>query len=177
VTSSASRDAGPSKADAKQWQKYQKSAKTSGTGQKGAPGTADAPKNATGSRARTPGGQIAANKLKRALRLAAKTRNAATTLRKVARVGKAGVLGTVAAAGLSSTNTADGTLKAAQKRGDTKKTYAKDEKKAKAAVAQRKKADARKPARESFDNAFRDARRAGVKTFTWRGKKYTTKMK
>jgi hypothetical protein len=29
----------------------------------------------------------------------------------------------------------------------------------------------------SFDDAFRDARRAKVKTFTWRGKKYTTEMK
>jgi hypothetical protein len=29
----------------------------------------------------------------------------------------------------------------------------------------------------SFDDAFRDARRAKVKTFTWRGKKYTTDMK
>jgi hypothetical protein len=29
----------------------------------------------------------------------------------------------------------------------------------------------------SFDDAFKDARRAKVKTFTWRGKKYTTEMK
>jgi hypothetical protein len=30
---------------------------------------------------------------------------------------------------------------------------------------------------KSFDSAFKDARRAKVSTFTWRGKKYTTKMK
>ena len=29
----------------------------------------------------------------------------------------------------------------------------------------------------SFDDAFKDARRAKVKSFTWRGKKYTTEMK
>ncbi len=29
----------------------------------------------------------------------------------------------------------------------------------------------------SFDDAFADARKAGVKTFTWRGRQYTTKMK
>jgi hypothetical protein len=30
---------------------------------------------------------------------------------------------------------------------------------------------------KSFDDAFKDARRAKVSTFTWRGKKYTTEMK
>jgi hypothetical protein len=29
----------------------------------------------------------------------------------------------------------------------------------------------------SFDDAFADARKAGVETFTWKGRKYTTKMK
>lgn len=29
----------------------------------------------------------------------------------------------------------------------------------------------------SFDDAFADARKAGVETFSWRGRKYTTKMK
>jgi hypothetical protein len=29
----------------------------------------------------------------------------------------------------------------------------------------------------SFDDAFADARKAGVKTFTWRGRQYTTEMK
>lgn len=31
--------------------------------------------------------------------------------------------------------------------------------------------------KKSFDDAFRTARKSGAKTFTWRGKKYTTKMK
>jgi hypothetical protein len=30
---------------------------------------------------------------------------------------------------------------------------------------------------EQFDNAFRQARKAGQKTFTWNGKRYTTEMK
>jgi hypothetical protein len=30
---------------------------------------------------------------------------------------------------------------------------------------------------KSFDDAFKDARRAKVGSFTWRGKKYTTEMK
>ena len=30
---------------------------------------------------------------------------------------------------------------------------------------------------EQFDNAFRAARKAGQKTFTWNGKRYTTEMK
>jgi hypothetical protein len=35
----------------------------------------------------------------------------------------------------------------------------------------------RKAAASNFDQAFAKARKAGKKTFTWRGKKYTTKMK
>jgi hypothetical protein len=46
-------------------------------------------------------------------------------------------------------------------------------------AAQEKRAKAQNAARkgDSFDDAFKDARRAKVKTFTWRGKKYTTEMK
>jgi hypothetical protein len=36
---------------------------------------------------------------------------------------------------------------------------------------------ARKAAASNFDQAFAKARREGKKTFTWRGKKYTTKLK
>lgn len=35
----------------------------------------------------------------------------------------------------------------------------------------------RKAAASNFDQAFAKARKAGKKTFTWRGKRYTTKMK
>jgi hypothetical protein len=55
------------------------------------------------------------------------------------------------------------------------------ERKARQALTARKKAAGSKEATPntaaSFDDAFRDARRAKVKTFTWRGKKYTTEMK
>ena len=55
------------------------------------------------------------------------------------------------------------------------------EKKAREKLAARKKAAGSSAATPntaaSFDDAFKDARRAKVKTFTWRGKKYTTEMK
>jgi translation initiation factor IF-2 len=55
------------------------------------------------------------------------------------------------------------------------------ETKARQSLTARKKATGSKEATPntaaSFDDAFRDARRAKVKTFTWRGKKYTTEMK
>jgi hypothetical protein len=55
------------------------------------------------------------------------------------------------------------------------------ERKARQALTARKKATGSKEATPntaaSFDDAFKDARRAKVKTFTWRGKKYTTEMK
>jgi hypothetical protein len=55
------------------------------------------------------------------------------------------------------------------------------ERKARQSLAARKKATGSKEATPntaaSFDDAFKDARRAKVKTFTWRGKKYTTEMK
>jgi hypothetical protein len=46
-------------------------------------------------------------------------------------------------------------------------------------AAQEKRARQKNAARKdsSFDSAFKDARRAKVSTFTWRGKKYTTAMK
>lgn len=59
--------------------------------------------------------------------------------------------------------------------------YAAQEKKAREKLASRKKAAGSSAATPntaaSFDDAFRDARRAKVSTFTWRGKKYTTQMK
>jgi hypothetical protein len=55
------------------------------------------------------------------------------------------------------------------------------ERKARQSLAARKKAagsaQATPNTAASFDDAFRDARRAKVKAFTWRGKKYTTEMK
>ena len=62
-----------------------------------------------------------------------------------------------------------------------RKDFAAQETKARQALTARKKATGSKEATPntaaSFDDAFKDARRAKVKTFTWRGKKYTTEMK
>ena len=84
-----------------------------------------------------------------------------------------------AAAGLQAYNTGDGTLTAAKNRGDlNKRRQPSPEEKAQAKreeqTARAKNAKRKAP---SFDDAFRDARRAKVKTFTWRGKQYTTEMK
>lgn len=91
--------------------------------------------------------------------------------------------GGAAVAGLQAYNTGDGTLDAAKKRGDLNKrrkptaqeakSYAAAEAKARAANAKRKASAASKSA-AAFDDAFRSARKAGAKTFTWNGKKYTT---
>jgi hypothetical protein len=62
-----------------------------------------------------------------------------------------------------------------------RKDFAAQETKARQALTARKKATGSKEATPntaaSFDDAFKDARRAKVKSFTWRGKKYTTEMK
>ncbi len=79
--------------------------------------------------------------------------------------------------GLTARNTAPGTIssvepgrarriEAMQRSG---KQWAAQEQKARAANAKR--------GASSFDDAFRSARKAGVKTFTWKGKQYTTKKK
>ena len=83
--------------------------------------------------------------------------------------------------------TAKGTLSAGGVQGPVmpkrlkEQGYAAQEKKARQSLAARKKATGSKEATPktaaSFDDAFKDARRAKVKTFTWRGKKYTTEMK
>lgn len=116
------------------------------------------------------GAKAASKAMEAKLKQAAAKRTAAGGL-------KGGVKAAVFMEGLTSRNTGDGTLDAARKRGDLKKTYAQDEAKARAKNAARRQADAKKSAAASFDEAFRDARRAKAKTFTWRGKKYTTEMK
>jgi hypothetical protein len=83
--------------------------------------------------------------------------------------------------------TAKGTLSAGGAQGPAmpkrleQQGLAAQERKARQALTARKKAAGSKEATPntaaSFDDAFRDARRAKVKTFTWRGKKYTTEMK
>jgi hypothetical protein len=83
--------------------------------------------------------------------------------------------------------TAKGTLSAGGAQGPAmpkrleQQGLAAQETKARKALTARKKATGSKEATPntaaSFDDAFKDARRAKVKTFTWRGKKYTTEMK
>jgi hypothetical protein len=83
--------------------------------------------------------------------------------------------------------TAKGTLSAGGAQGPAMpkrlklRGLAAQERRARKALDARKKAAGSKEATPntaaSFDDAFRDARRAKVKTFTWRGKKYTTEMK
>ena len=165
---------GPTRADANKWQQYQQSARTSGTGAKGAPGTKDAPRNATGTGARNPRSNVASANMRRTLRNSAAMRNAA----KVAQVAGA-VRGASPAAvayeTLKARPTAAGTVTAAQSgRAPSRFANARD-----AAV---KKASAIKGSpvvgpRKSFDDTFRDARKAGKSTFTWKGKKYNTKVK
>jgi hypothetical protein len=72
-------------------------------------------------------------------------------------------------------STAKGTVSAGGAQGPTLPKRLKEQ----GYAAQEKKAREKNAARKgtSFDDAFRDARRAKVKTFTWRGKKYTTDMK
>jgi hypothetical protein len=84
-----------------------------------------------------------------------------------------------AAAGLQAYNTADGTLTAAKKRGDLNKRRQPSPQEKAQANREEQTARAKNSQRKghSFDDAFRDARRAKAKTFTWRGKQYTTEMK
>ena len=70
-----------------------------------------------------------------------------------------------AVAGLQSYNTADGTLKAALKRGDYKPQQGP------------RNPDQGLTKAGSFDKAFARARKSGEKEFTWNQKRYTTKLK
>jgi hypothetical protein len=74
--------------------------------------------------------------------------------------------GGVAAAVMAPRPAGDGTLSAAMKRGDYKPKQGPSPKTTQASFN-----------KKSFDQAFKSARTSGAKTFTWRGKKYTTEMK
>jgi hypothetical protein len=80
---------------------------------------------------------------------------------------KGGIHGEIVAETLQARNTADGTLTAARKRGDYKPMQGPAAPKTTQSSFNKK----------SFNDAFRTARKSGAKTFTWRGKKYTTEMK
>ena len=81
-------------------------------------------------------------------------------------VAKGGLKGQIVAETLQARNTADGTLTAARKRGDYKPMQGPKSSTTQSSFN-----------KKSFNDAFRTARKSGAKTFTWRGKKYTTEMK
>ena len=85
--------------------------------------------------------------------------------RAAAGAGRLGAQAAVVAATLNARNTADGTLTAAQRRGDY------NPRTGPAVPANRTQAAFDK---KDFNSAFGRAREAGKKTFTWRGKRYTT---
>jgi hypothetical protein len=72
--------------------------------------------------------------------------------------------------GIKADNTATGTLEEAKKKYGAK---AMPQKQGPAAPGTTQSSFNKK----SFNDAFRTARKSGAKTFTWRGKKYTTEMK
>lgn len=168
VTTSAARDAGPTKADAQKWQSYQQSARTSGKGPvKGAPGTAGAPTNARPV-VRTAASNVASARMRGALRGAAAGRAAATGAARLLGAAKATNLAGIAAETLKARPLASGTLTSAMKRGDYKPRQG---------PAVPKRLTQGGMDKGSFDSAFKASRTAGKKTFSWRGKKYNTKMK
>jgi hypothetical protein len=93
------------------------------------------------------------------LKAARTARNVAGTLKGLARGG-------VAAAALQARPAADGTLKAAMKRGDYKPKQGPNPSTTTGSFN-----------KKTFDQVFKAARSSGANQFTWRGKKYTTKMK
>jgi hypothetical protein len=90
----------------------------------------------------------------------------ARALRRASGLGRAGVLGAVAAETLKARPAADGTLTAAMKRGDYKPKQGPD-------VPTRMTQGGLD--KGSFNSAFKVSRASGKKTFSWRGKKYNTK--
>jgi len=106
------------------------------------------------------------------LKAARTARNVAGTLKGLARGG-------AAAAVLQARNTAPGTITAAQGgRAPSRFANARDLAMQKAkAIKGSPVVGAKKSTAGQFDSAFKAARSAGKSTFTWRGKKYTTKMK
>lgn len=71
-----------------------------------------------------------------------------------------------AAEGLTARNTAAGTLSAALKKGDYKPKQGPSPKTTQSSFN-----------KKTFDQAFKAARTSGAKEFTWRGKRYNTKLK
>jgi hypothetical protein len=128
----------------------------------------------------SPGAQARAQAQGKAVRRAAETRRVAraTSQRMENRLKASQALRTIKegaglasrggafAAGIQAYNTTDGTLSAALRRGDYKPKQGPKPSTTQSSFN-----------RKTFDQAFKAARTSGAKVFTWRGKKYTTKMK
>jgi hypothetical protein len=155
---------GPNRADAAPWKKLNESAKTSGKGPvKGAPGTTGAPTNAKPV-SRSAAGKNASTRMKRVLQKSAATRTAAGRAAAGGAVAKAGAVGAAAAVGINAGKVADGTLKGKPQ----KRNYG--------PPAPKAKAKSTGYAKGSFNDAFKRARTADKKSFTWKGKKYAVKL-
>ncbi len=90
----------------------------------------------------------------------------AGALKSASSVAKMASRGGAVAAGLQAYNTGKATLTDAMKRGDYKPKQ-----------GPMPKATASSFNKKTFDQAFKAARTSGAKEFTWRGKRYNTKMK
>lgn len=94
---------------------------------------------------------------------------AAQTARDVAGVVKSLTRGGAVAAGLKATNTAKGTLSEARQKYGAKAMPQKQGPSQKTTQSSFNK--------KTFDQAFKAARTSGAKEFTWRGKRYNTKLR
>lgn len=128
-----------------------------------APGTSGATRNATPTGPRNPQSQIASARMRNTLRNSAALRNAAKIAQTVGAI-RGMSPAAIAYETLKARPLADGTLKG-------KPTGAKQ------GPAVPKRLTQAGINKGSFDDAFRNARKAGKKEFSWRGKRYNTKMK
>lgn len=127
------------------------------TGRAGRPAPSGSAKITAGKGSLVPGGSFKAPSIPKppaAVKAASKGTSSASKL------GKAGVLGAVAAAGINAGKVADGTLKGKPMR------------KPSGAPSSKEKATA-----ADFGKSFKKARSEGSKVFMYRGKRYTTKRK
>jgi hypothetical protein len=131
-----------------------------------APGTPNASANARPA-GRTVASNVASARMRKTLRTAAAGRAGATVAKAISAAKSLNPVG-IAAETLKARPTAAGTLTSALKRGDYKPRQGPSVPKRLTQGGMDK---------GSFDSAFKASRAAGKKTFSWKGKKYTTKRK
>jgi hypothetical protein len=140
---------------------------TNAGGRSAAPGSSNAPSNARPV-VRTAASNVTSARMRGALRGAAAGRAAAAGAARLLGTAKATNLVGIAAETLKARPLASGTLTSAMKRGDYKPRQG---------PAVPKRLTQGGMDKGSFDSAFKSSRSAGKKEFTWRGKKYNTKLK